>query len=174
MGLSRLLFHRIESHGISIDRYCGMETRQAIGSRRFNGSERSVRLMSSPSCTTYGQPPSGSTDALFCSLHGMISSRTLAGGGARRTEDAISWGEEGNRQTGRVLFAGYLELLPDRSTLRSRNCERAISRVLRRFFPTRDVRASPYAYGGSSINASGSLESERASIQLPERPLTRK
>jgi len=45
MGFSRLLFHRIESHGISIDRYCGMETHQTIGSCRFNGSERmDVRL----------------------------------------------------------------------------------------------------------------------------------
>jgi len=154
MGLSRLLFHRIESHGISIDRYCGMETRQAIGSRRFNGSERSVRLMSSPSCTTYGQPPSGSTNALFCSLHGMISSRTLAGGGGRGGQKMRLVG--GRKVTGKQ--------------------EGSCSRVTSSFSPIDRLcaRATVNArFRGSSVDFFQRVMLGRAPMHMAEAPLTR-
>lgn len=44
MKFSRLLFHRIQSYGISVGYYWGMEMWQAIGSCYLNGLERSVRL----------------------------------------------------------------------------------------------------------------------------------
>lgn len=62
MKFSRLLFHRIQSYGISIGYYWGMEMCQAIGSCYLNGLEWSAQL----TCPIYVlRSPFNLTDILF-------------------------------------------------------------------------------------------------------------